>query len=479
MKKRLISLLTALLALSLCLFPLTALAQDGEELTLIETEETEESEEAEMPADPSQRVGPGGAMPEWYPVDPEHFPLYHDDSAPRVVDDADIFTDAEEAALTARLTEIRGEVERDIVIFTDTSTYGLSRQVYAADFYDFNGYGWGEEREGLCLFLCMDPNSRGWWCCCTGEKTKAMYTETAANQVDDMLYPYMVDGDYARGVADWIENIRRLCLTGSPYMPDWALLSKDTYPRTHDASAPRVVDDAGLLTDRELEGLEQRALEISGKYGVDVVIHTARSSGTMSQKEFAGNYYYFGGYGLGDSYDGIMFTVYKLPGYYYDGAVTSGFGSVEKKLTETAEDRLVSRAESLIEDENYYGAMMGWLDQTDHFLKTGRAPRSLASWLATLVLALAAGGAFGGISLAIARKRMATPKLQENADAYLVKGSLSVQRVADLYLRSATSRRYDPVEDRSSGGSSSGGSSYSSSYSGSSGSSHSGSGRDF
>ena len=79
---------------------------------------------------------------------------------------------------------------------------------------------------------------------------------------------------------------------------------------------------------------------------------------------------------------------------------------------------------------------------------------------------------------------MASPSIRENADAYLVSGSLHVKNLGDDFLDSTVSRQYRPEkqETRSSdsgGSSSSGRSSYSSSYSGSSGNTHSGSGRNF
>ncbi|MBO6016378.1 MAG: TPM domain-containing protein, partial [Lachnospiraceae bacterium] len=257
------------------------------------------------------RVGEGADMPAWYPKDPDNFPKYHDETAPRVVDTADIFSDEQEKQMEQRLTQIRTELSKDIVIFTDVSTYGLSRRVYAADFYDFNGYGCGEDYEGICLFICMDPDDRGWWACCTGEETMGLYTEGIANQIDDILYDYMSRGQYGEGVSDWIENIRRLYLTGSPYLPDWAQTPMDSIERFHDANAPRIVDDAKLLTAQEREELSVYAAEIAQKYDVDVVVLTARDSGSMARSEYAETFYYAGGYGLGKDFDGILLTIFK------------------------------------------------------------------------------------------------------------------------------------------------------------------------
>ena len=123
--------------------------------------------------DDDLRVGDGDpALPAWYPKDPLSFPFYHDEKAPRVIDIADIFSGEEEQQMEARLAELRTSLGKDIVILADVSTYGLSRSVYAADFYDFNGYGIGPDREGVCLMICMEPGNRGWWCCCTGPVTR-------------------------------------------------------------------------------------------------------------------------------------------------------------------------------------------------------------------------------------------------------------------------------------------------------------------
>ena len=40
----------------------------------------------------------------------------------------------------AFLKIMREELGKDIVVFTDVSTYGLGQDVYAGDFFDFNGY---------------------------------------------------------------------------------------------------------------------------------------------------------------------------------------------------------------------------------------------------------------------------------------------------------------------------------------------------
>ena len=446
-----------------------------------EDEAAQEKASDTKETDPSKRVGEGGSMPAWYPVDPQHFPFYEDPDAARVVDAAGLFTDEEEASMEERLSEIRKELGRDIVVFTDVSAYGLGRDVYAADFYDFNGYGIGKDREGVVLFICMDPDDRGFWSCCTGPATRRLYTEEVANDIDDILYGYMVDGDYYEGVADWIENFRRIYLTGSPYMPDWTLLSESSFEPFYNAEAPRVVDETGILSHEELNALTARAGELSQKYDTDVVVYLARSHGSMDEDDFARKFFTFNGYGLPDDHSGLLFTIFKRPGYSASSYV-SAYGKTASKLTEVNKERMESRFSWAVSSESdIFNAADAWLSQAGHMLKTGRAPRSAVSWGLSTLAEVILGLILASIMHSKAKKNMETPEIKENADNYLVPGSLKVTKVRDTFLNSSKTKKYDPVVTRSdsTGGSSSGRSSYSGSYSGSSGSSHSGSGRSF
>ena len=432
--------------------------------------------------DTNRRVGEGSDLPAWYLADPALFVPFHDENAPRVVDDADIFTDEEEARMEERVGEIRKELDRDIVVYTNKSACGMDHSIMAADFYDFNGYGCGDDFEGVCLYVCMDPEDRGWWVACTGPDTKGLYTEDIANDIDDALFEFMVDGEYGAGVLDWIENFRMLYVKGDPFAPDWYPERGAKAPeRFHDSSAPRVVDDSGILTEEQLQDLRDYAKKISDKYGLDVVVNIAPRSGNLTREEYAKLFYEYNGYGLGDDYDGILLTVFKRQGYQSDNCLYASGKGLEK-LTEVNRERLRGFVQDGMDGGNYHFTLKRFLQQTDHMERTGRVPRSLIYWIFMTVLSAVSGVIVGGISLFKASLRMAVPKMQENADAYLVPGSLIVKNLGEVFLGSSTTSKYIPPVSRSSGGgssSSSGRSSYRSSYSGSSGRSHSGSGRRF
>lgn len=80
---------------------------------------------------------------------------------PLVVDNADILTDEEEAYFLERCQTFTDEYKCEIAILTITDLEGKTAQEYADDFYDYNGYGYGENKDGLlCLYIDGEEGQR-------------------------------------------------------------------------------------------------------------------------------------------------------------------------------------------------------------------------------------------------------------------------------------------------------------------------------
>lgn len=71
--------------------------------------------------------------------------------APLVSDEADLLTDDEELLLTDRLETIGFSYDVEIGILTIDSLDGKSAQAYADDYYDYNGFGYGVNDDGLLV----------------------------------------------------------------------------------------------------------------------------------------------------------------------------------------------------------------------------------------------------------------------------------------------------------------------------------------
>lgn len=84
-----------------------------------------------------------------------------DRTLPLVVDYADVLTAEEEAYFLDRCQAFTDEYLCEIAIVTVTDLEGKTVQEYADDFYDYNGYGYGENNDGLlCLYLHGEEGQR-------------------------------------------------------------------------------------------------------------------------------------------------------------------------------------------------------------------------------------------------------------------------------------------------------------------------------
>ena len=147
---------------------------------------------------------------------------------PRLVDEADLLTDEEEAGLLEQLDEISERQECDVVVVTVNGLDGWSAMEYADDFYDYNGYGFGEEKDGILLLVSMEE--RDWYISTCGYGITAL-TDAGIEYVADEFLPMLSDGDY----SDAFEKYAQLCdsfitqaKTGEPY--DVGNLPKGTVP---------------------------------------------------------------------------------------------------------------------------------------------------------------------------------------------------------------------------------------------------------
>lgn len=86
---------------------------------------------------------------------------------PNIIDNADLLTDAEEAALSGVAEQITNTFSMDVVIVTVYSLEGKTAEAYADDYFDYNGYGIGSQRSGILLLLSMEY--RDWAISTSGE----------------------------------------------------------------------------------------------------------------------------------------------------------------------------------------------------------------------------------------------------------------------------------------------------------------------
>lgn len=111
----------------------------------------------------------------------------------RMEDYADLLDSRAESYVRNFLDELSEELEFDIVVVTTNSTGGKSSQAYADDFYDYNGYGWGDSYDGVLLLINMEY--REWHISTTGYGMQAV-TNSEIDYIGDEIVEYLSWGEY-------------------------------------------------------------------------------------------------------------------------------------------------------------------------------------------------------------------------------------------------------------------------------------------
>ena len=77
----------------------------------------------------------------------------------------------------------------------------------------------------------------------------------------------------------------------------------------------KVYDYAQVLTTTEEEKLKTSAMEYIEEYNMDMVLVTVKYHTKSDTKAYAEDFYDYNGFGIGDTYDGIIFVIDFSFGY--------------------------------------------------------------------------------------------------------------------------------------------------------------------
>ena len=139
------------------------------------------------------------------------------DTRARVVDMAELLSDSEKTALLSKLDEISERQKLDIVVLTVNTLDGKTPRDYADDFYDYNGYGFGENKDGILLLVSMED--RDWWISTTGYGITVL-KDAGIEYISEKFLSDLSDGDYAQAFTTYAELCDQFITqakTGEPY----------------------------------------------------------------------------------------------------------------------------------------------------------------------------------------------------------------------------------------------------------------------
>lgn len=250
-------------------------------------------------------------------------------------------------------------------------------------------------------------------------------------------------------------------------------------------TAPRLIDQAGLLLDSEGTELLGRLDEISERQKADIVVVTEKSLKGKSAMEYADDFYDGKGYGFGDKKDGILFLISMEERDWHIS--TKGFG-----ITAVTDAGLEYMSEQFIDDlkeGEYAAAFTTFAVLCDDYLTqayagtpydAGHLPKKPFAFIGMLALSLIIGFVISLIATGMMRSKLKSVYRQPAADSYLKKGSMKLTKENDLFLYQHIERREKPKNnDRPHNTSYSNHSGGSSTHKSSSGATHGGGGGKF
>lgn len=119
-----------------------------------------------------------------------------------IYDEADLLSTQEETQLAGKLSEISEEFDAQIVIMTVSSTGG-NIDAYIEEKFDSMNMGYGENRNGVLLLVCMDD--REYRILSNGYAGEAIGMDQI-DAISEAIVSNLSDGDYADAFITFADN---------------------------------------------------------------------------------------------------------------------------------------------------------------------------------------------------------------------------------------------------------------------------------
>lgn len=130
-----------------------------------------------------------------------------------LVDEAGVLQPEVFAKIEKRLKTVSQKSGSDAVVVIVSDAGGKSPQDYADDYFDYNDYGQGSEKEGsLLLIITGDGTSGSRYAHISthGEKTISTLTDNSIEKLlDSLIYGGLKENNYAKGIESYLKALGR------------------------------------------------------------------------------------------------------------------------------------------------------------------------------------------------------------------------------------------------------------------------------
>lgn len=129
-------------------------------------------------------------------------PLYANDT--KVIDEYGALDLDDIDYLNSQIHTMIDELGFDVVVYIANDSNG-DITALADDYFDYNGYGLGSDREGI--ILCINYYYRDYTITTRGPKTIALFNDTTLNGIYDELTPYLANDETRQAVSTFLNDV--------------------------------------------------------------------------------------------------------------------------------------------------------------------------------------------------------------------------------------------------------------------------------
>lgn len=147
----------------------------------------------------------------------------------KIFDDAGLFTEDEILELDNRVNSISDKYDMDIVIVTTDAADGKTSRDYSDDFFHDNGFGRGENLDGILFLIDLDNGET--YLSTSGESIKYLTDFRIESILDSAYESGLGDGDYYGGVKGFLIATEDYLESGIPsnqYSEDESVKEENT-----------------------------------------------------------------------------------------------------------------------------------------------------------------------------------------------------------------------------------------------------------
>ena len=367
---------------------------------------------------------------------------------PPIVDGAQYLDEAQLEKLSEKIEGIRQKYNFEVAIVTEDEMSGYDAMSSADDIYDYNGYGAGENDDGILLYICAE--TREYWITTHADGLR-VFNERGIDYLKKNIEEQLVNDNYYLAMdvfADLADELLEMAANGEPYN------KKQLSCFAAEFENPPIIDEACYLTEDEFIELSEKIEAIRQRHDFDVAIVTEDEMSGYDVISTADDIYDYLYYGAGENCDGVMFYICSAESEFHLTAHGKGISY----FNENGLDYINREVTPHLKNGDYYRAMDTFANLSEELIEMGEAgnpydkkPLDIRYILIVVGCAVLIPLIIAWIMMKAKLSKMKTAVENDYAENYMKPGSMNIAVSRDMFLYSRVIKTPRPKSNSGSG----------------------------